>query len=603
MKQTYFTLIFLCPFLTLAQVYDDYFGAGHNLGMHITASGSTTSLDVDAPENSVSGAVDELTLAEASRFLAQASLGYTYEEIEEVRNKGLDIWFQEQADMPITQTFLARFDEVFAEAEQINGREMGLSGVYMMDFPFYGKAVEEDDLLRQRMAFAWSQILVSQQISPMAMRVRGLAAYYDILYNHAFGNFRDMLFDVTMSVSMGAYLSSFLNRKFDPTNGSEPDENFAREIMQLFTIGVHELDINGQEKIDPSTGSPIETYSIEDVSELAKVFTGLGGSKHINGADNNLFYLGLFNVDWTAPMKMFQDRHEEGPKNFLTASIPAGQSGMQDINDAVDYLFNHPNTGPFLAKRLIQHLVKSNPTPAYVARVARVFNNNGSGTRGDLEAVTRAILFDPEARECDYIGDPTSGKLIQPVERFIGLFRAFKVTSPSGRLFINDDREFNDGLLQGFNNSPSVFNFFQFDYSEEKNVGPNNLVSPEFQILNSVSSINHINTVENALKRYPFSNFTAPAPPGKQLLQRNPDDEPFLDFSAELEVYENSGLSGLLDRLNVLLCRGQLTSEMRNIIITTVNENITNADDYEAINVVYDCIYYIMISPDYMIQL
>lgn len=529
--------------------------------------------------------------------MSQAALGVSYEQIENLRDNGFEQWFEEQITMPIPQTFQAKVEELAVELDELQENED--PGNRILDFAFYEMTFEQNDLLRQRMAFAWSQIFVVQSPRPQLFQNLGFAKYYDVLYTGAFGNFRDVLFDITMSVAMGNYLSSYRNRKYDPSSGSEPDENFAREIMQLFTIGIHELDINGNVVINPTNGSPKETYTINDVAELAKVFTGLSAGKTRDGAENNVFNRSVFNCDWTAPMKMFQDFHEEGEKNFLTASIPPGQSGMQDINDAIDYLFNHPNTGPFLAKRLIQHLVKSNPSPAYVGRVARTFNNNGSGTRGDLTAVTRAILFDPEARECDYIDTPSNGKLIQPLERFITLFKAFDISTPSGKFFLHDDREYYDNTLQGFNNSPSVFNFFQFDYAEENNVSPNNLVSPEFQILNTVTSISYVNEIEDALKRFPFNNRTSPG----NGVQVNNEDRPVLDFSDELEIYQNEGIAALLGRMNVLLCRGNLTTETQELIISTVNENIANVNNYDDLDAVHDCIYYIMISADYMIQL
>ncbi len=598
MKKICFLFALFSGCLLTAQVYDDYYGAGHSLGMDISGSGPANTNGPDAPKNSVSGATDELTLSEASRFLSQAALGYSYEQIEDIRIKGLEIWTDEQIDMPIPQTFQSRVEEIYEQMLTLQTNEN--PDRQISDFAFYQMTFDQNDLLRQRMAFAWSQIIVVTIPEGTIYEQLGFAHYYDMLYGNAFGNFRDMLYDITMSVPMGFYLSSYNNRKFNPGNGSEPDENFAREIMQLFSIGVHELEINGNVKIDPNTGNPIETYDIQDVAELAKVFTGLSASRKRDGSANGENLISLFEADWTKPMKMVQEFHEEGPKNFITKSIPAGQSGMQDINDAIDYLFNHPNTGPFLSTRLIQHLVKSNPSPAYVARVARTFNNNGNGTRGDLKAVTRAILFDPEARECDFIEAADNGKLVQPIERFISLFKAFDVSTPSGKFFLNDTNQYYNKIRQAFNASPSVFNFFQFDYREEKNVAPNDLVSPEFQIFNSNTSIAYINELENALKRYPFNNRTGSG--GEQVLI-NDEDRPVLDFSDELQIYQDAGITGLLDRLNILLCRGQLTSEVRSLIINAVNENIANVNNYTDLDIIHDCIYYIMVSPDYMIQL
>ena len=594
MRIFYSAIFLLVSFQLQAQIYDDFYGAGHQLGITISSS----SEDVDnRAQNSITGAIDELTMEEAARFLSQATLGASYDQVAQLRNQGYGPWIDEQMAMPIQQPFQERVSAIWSEVEPIQENEDPTHQI--LDFAFYEMTMKQNDLLRQRMAFAWSQILVVQTFRPQLNRVLGQANYYDILLRHAFGNFRDMLYDITLSVSMGEYLSSYRNQKFNPQTGAEPDENFAREIMQLFTIGPHELSINGEVVIDPTTGKPVETYDIDDVAELAKVFTGLSASKNNEGADNGTFYLGPFRADFTSPMKMFEDFHETGPKNFITASIPGGQTGMQDINDAIDYLFNHPNTGPFLATRLIQHLVKSNPSPAYIARVAKVFNNNGSGTRGDLDAVTRAILLDPEARECDYINSANNGKLLQPVERFISLFKAFRLNTPSGKFYMNDTAEYNREMLQGFNDAPSVFNFFEFDYAEEKNVATNDLVSPEFQIFNSVSSIAYFNKAENSVKRRPFNNRTAPG----RIASANRDDDPDLDFSEEIAIYQDSGLNALLDRLNILLCKGSLTNELREIITNTVSSNIENLNNYSEEDVVHDCVYYIVTSSDYMIQL
>ena len=592
-----FTFFLVSFFLqgAYAQLYEDFYGAGHNKGITITSSGDIEAESNTAASNTVSGVTNKLTLKESARFLAQAALGNTYEDIEALQDQTVEEWIDNQIKMP-SGSYAERFAEIAQDVDEKQEDERLFKN--SLDFLFYETIFKQNDLLRQRMAFAWSQIFVVSSDNFRPNHNHGHAVFHDFLYKGAFGNFRDMLFNVTMSMSMGTYLSHFGNRKFNPVNGSLPDENYAREIMQLFTIGVNELEINGTVKVD-AEGVPIPTYDIDDVAELAKVFTGLASSKNISGAANTNFFLGFPKRDWTAPMKMFERFHSEGEKTFIGKTIPAGQTGMQDINQAIDILFNHPNVGPFLATRLIQHLVKSNPTPSYVGRVARVFNNNGKGKRGDLEAVTKAILLDPEARECSYIEQPTNGKLIQPLERFITLLKAFNMTTPSGKIYLDDGREYFGIVLQGFSDSPTVFNFFQFNYAEEMNVAPQKIVSPEFQILNTVTSISYINKIENSLKDKPFNNFTKSG----KFIGPNNSDKPTLDFSEEVAIYKDSGVEALLDRLDILLCRGQLTDQLKEIIKKTISENETNISTYSDIDAVHDCIYYIMISPDYMIQL
>ena len=255
----------------------------------------------------------------------------------------------------------------------------------------------------------------------------------------------------------------------------------------------------------------------------------------------------FWDINRNAPMKMFEDYHSKGEKNILPGvTIPAGQSGTADINQTLNVLFNHPNVGPFMSRRLIQHLVKSNPSPAYIKRVATIFNNNGEGVRGDLKAVVKAILLDPEARDCNWIDNPTNGKLIQPVERFTTLFKAFDLTTPSGKYWFDDFNTLNDETGQSFLASPSVFNFFSPFYAEDEFIAPQNLVSPEFQILNSVTAIAYINEIEDAIKKRPFRNQTIASTSGSWMTY-NPDDEPVLDFSDELDIYNTKGIMPLLD--------------------------------------------------------
>ncbi len=595
MKKLFFCLFWCLPFLVFSQLYRDFYGAGHDQGMLVTGSGSANDRAQNPAINSVNGTVDDILLPEASRFLAQTTLGYNYEEILRVRQMGYEAWIDEQIAIepkPFLQTITEIIDEVLTL--QSNPQVLG----QIQSYGFHQKVIADNDLLRQRMAFAWSQILVSDRGTLNRFQHKGEANYYDQLYLGAFGNFREMLFNMTMNMDMGVYLSSFRNRKFNPETGSLPDENFAREVMQLFTIGIHELEPNGTLKKD-ANGNAIPTYGIDDVAELAKVFTGLSCSRLSNGEVNPSFFVSFPRINWVAPMAVFDDQHSEGEKNFLGHTIPAGQTGIKDVNDALDILFNHPNTAPFLSHLLIQHTVKSNPSPAYVRRVARVFANNGNGVRGDLEAVTKAIFLDPEARECQYINDPTNGKLIQPMERLTGLFKAFDISTPSGRYFM-DSAPSNAAFAQSFNNSPSVFNFFRPDFAEENFVAPNGLVSPEFQILNSVTGISYVNFIENAIKNIPFQNKTRSG----GFLQNNSDDRPVLDFTDELAILENEGLDALLDRLDILLVRGQLTQELRDLISNTIAENQENVTaEYNNLDILEDCLYYIMISPDYLIQL
>ena len=369
--------------------------------------------------------------------------------------------------------------------------------------------------------------------------------------------------------------------------------------MQLFSIGLFELETDGSEKLDQN-GQPIPTYDIEDIQELAKVFTGLSGSERLDGGEP-LFTdrLGLY--DLRQPMSVYFDFHDKREKVLIDGSvIPANQPGLSDFDAVIDLLYNHPNVGPFIGKRLIQQLVKSNPSPQYIHRITTVFNNDGHGVRGNMEAVVRATLTDPEARDCSWITDPTAGKLIQPLQRLTNLFIAFDVSTPSDRFYFKDETDVFDRLGQSFLAAPTVFNFFTPFYSEPELLQPNGLVSPEFQILNSTTGMFYLNETENAIKSRPFINRTR-SNLGETGVIHNPEDVPVLDFSDEIAIYQNDGLKALIDRLNLIICRGQLHPNIENTIIDAIEENIENVANYTVNDIINDALYFIMISANYTI--
>ena len=582
----YLLICFGCipPCLLLSQTYDNYFGTGNYVGLMVRSSDSTR---MDSAIYTVNGAIGKLDLVSASRFLSQATLGHNYEDISALSEMGIVAWLDEQFTMP-DSSFLTAFYGKYGVEDAQDAREKDIDlRSNQLDFTFYDFVFNRKDKLRQKMAFALSQILVTSYngVAFFNNRGQGLADYYDILYQGAFGNYRDILQQVTLHPAMGAYLSSIRNRKADYGLNTRPDENYAREVMQLFSIGLLELDNDGTPKLD-NQGEAIPTYTNEDIEEMAKVFTGLAFAARIDGSSIN--FTQLNQGDPTIPMKMYPAYHDVSEKVMIDGSIlPKGRSGLDDINDALDLLFNHPNTGPFISTRLIQNFVKSNPSPAYVNRVATVFNNNGHGVRGDLAAVLRALLMDPEARDCKWIDDPTNGKLIQPLERFTKLLVAFDVSTPGGEFWINDDRE--RMLEQRFMASPTVFNYFSPFFAEETYIEPEELVSPEFQILNAITAIENLNVTEDRLKRRPAAN------------QYENGGDAVLDLSDETTLLDAQGLDALLDRLDILLCRGQLSSNTRTIIKDAVQQYIDNQNNYSSLDAVHDVLYFLLVSPDYLI--
>jgi uncharacterized protein (DUF1800 family) len=456
----------------------------------------------------------------AARFLIQAAFGpdqdsaadadITPENVETLMGMTFEAWIDDQFTRPIgyIQPYVT-WALQYANAMELYGnykehswwsRAMGVPKL-RPDSP----TDQLPDPLRQRVAFALSEILVtSDRPETLAVDFEGMANYYDIFEEHAFGNYLDILKKVAMHPVMGVYLSHLGNQKANPALKIHPDENFAREIMQLFTIGLWELNTDGTRKTHPAghpnAGQPIPTYSNADITELARVFTGLTWYDSLAFNPNN-----LINGDRLHPMKIYDAYHDCEAKTLLGGlSIPArtpsagslGTAGTADINEAVTNLFNHPNVGPFIGKLLIQRFVTSNPSHDYIGRVAAKFNNNGSGARGDLKAVIKAILLDPEARDPVMMDLPTFGKLREPFLRVVNLARAFNAASTSG--FYPLDQFYIDHL-QDPQNSPSVFNFFLPGHSPPGPVTQMGLVAPEFQILNASSAITGANYFFNAI--------------------------------------------------------------------------------------------------------
>ena len=382
---------------------------------------------------------------------------------------GFAAWIDDQFTRPVGKL------QPFVEWCLANGNANALYGDYK-EYAWWNRAMgvpklrpdatesQLPDPLRQRVAFALSQVLViSDRPEDLAVVPQGMANYYDVLLTHSFGNYRDLLRDVSLHPCMGMYLSHLGNRKPDPANNIFPDENYAREVMQLFSIGLWMLNPDGTRQLDPD-GQPIPSYDNTNITEFARVFTGLAfGGTNVN--------FGLWPRDFTTPMKGWDAEHDLAPKSLLLgATTPAraaspgstGTATLADVDAAIDNLFHHPNTGPFIAIRLIQRLVTSNPTPAYVGRVAAAFADNGSGVRGDMQAVVKAILLDPEARDYAALADPQFGKVREPFLRCVNFARAFNASAPAG--FYALDAFTLDHIEEPLK-SPSVFNFYLPTYS------------------------------------------------------------------------------------------------------------------------------------------
>ncbi|MEL7123650.1 MAG: DUF1800 domain-containing protein [Bacteroidota bacterium] len=585
-------VIMMLPIFITAQVYTDYIGMGHMRGVSVNSSGT----QAGSPLHTINrGGIDSAYMrVQAARFLSQATFGANKELIEEVANKGIESWIDEQLQIQPTslqeevEYALETWYFRCLEAGKTEGecQEFATDWGFKFNYGWWQALMEGEDLLRQRVAFALSEIFVISGLpntdDPYA---RVLANYYDLLMRNAFGNYEDLLYEITLHPAMGTYLSHFNNPRTIPEANIRPDENYAREVMQLFSIGLFELNMDGTQKLD-SLDNAIPTYNSDDVREFAKVFTGLG-----NGVEDGEFFTPPLPqlVDYFVPMKMYEFWHEPGEKKLLNGFVvPAEQTGLEDIKMGVKHLSDHANTAPFISYRLIQRLVKSNPTPAYVERIANVFENNGEGVRGDLGAVVKAILLDPEARSCEWLDHPENGKLREPVTRYTHVLKALNAGNETGEYW-NTPYFFYQETRQLAMFAPSVFNFFLPDYQPNGPVAEADLVAPEFQIHNSSTSLGYFNMAY----LWSFADYLMANEDEFYALEKEVPGENKVQYNAEyLGNINNPAV--LLDELDLLFCNGQLSDETRAIILPTISQ--LNAYPEARARL---ALYLILISADY----
>jgi uncharacterized protein (DUF1800 family) len=454
------------------------------------------------------------------------------------------------------------------------------------DFMIWNQLLAGPDQVRKRMALALSEFFVVS-LSPIDgfYPPYVIGAYWDMLCTNAFGNFRTLLERVTLNAAMGFYLNTKGNLKED-ANGRMPDENYAREIMQLFTIGLYELNTDGTLRLDASN-RPIETYGQSDITNLARVFTGYDWDYVSNGGaftDVAWHDYDVPNTRFATNQMLYRpENHSNLAVNFLGVNIPANTPGPEALRIALDRLFNHPNTGPFFARQMIQRLVMSNPSPAYVSRVALAFANNGAGVRGDLKAVWTAILTDAEARAQPNAANTFSGKLREPILRFVQWWRTVGVSSTNGAYEIYDLSASDQALGQSPLRSPSVFNFFRPGY-----VPPNtalasaNKLAPEFQLLNETTTAGYINFLQWVTR----GGYNDVKPTYADLL-------PIAhDVSAVVAWY------------NLRLAANQMSTDSLNVIANHLrgfNITTTSSNDNK-LNMLATGAFLFLISPEYLVQ-
>nr|WP_282452894.1 DUF1800 domain-containing protein [Lysobacter sp. CAU 1642] len=534
---------------------------------------------------------------DAARLLSQATFGPSPAALDEVRQRGVAGWVEHQLGLPPT-FHLPVLQEVRAGGQPVYQN--------VRTDAWFRRALYAPDQLRQRMAFALSQIfVVSDASGGLGGREFALAQYYDLLLDHAFGNYRDLLEAVTLHPTMGVYLSMMGNQKPDPASNIRPDENYAREIMQLFSIGLVMLEADGSVRDgDPGTPGiqPIPTYDQDAIRGFAHVFTGwkwleCEGSRETHPWEWQ--YCGpepetQAGSGWMSPMRPVEYQHDRAAKDLLSYQgvgrgsvlrIPADGDARSDLDDALDTLAMHPNVAPFISRQLIQRLVTSNPSPAYIGRISAVFNDDGAGGYGNLGAVLRAILLDPEARDPAAAAQAGYGKLREPLLRRTHLWRAMGAVSPSGR--------YNEwGLQERFGQAPlgapSVFNFYFPHHSPPGEIADAGQVAPEFQITTDTAIV----AISNDLAGRVFYAY-----------QGNPyaeDDDMLIDLSADLALADQP--ARLVDRYNLLFMHGRMPPAMRQVLIDHIEGIGSQYNANWRLDRVRDTLALILTSAQYAVQ-
>ncbi|WP_367109905.1 DUF1800 family protein [uncultured Psychrobacter sp.] len=551
-------------------------GSSNNGGSNTASSGNTGSNTTDS---NVDNIMDKKALndVEAARFLQQAQFSSTKDEINYLKRVGIDQWLNRQFSL---KSGIGGYDWLYQQG--YNTREYRYSD-RPVDWMAWQQLLSAKDTLRKRMALALSEILVLSTLElGLPHRAFAIGAYWDLLNKHAFGNFRDLLKDITINLGMGAYLDLRHSRKAD-SRGRRPDENYAREVMQLFTIGLVELNLDGTPKL--RNGKTIETYTQETVSNIAMALTGwtVDGRSYVIGSNTDTEFA-------RAPMINIASRHDTRSATFFDTTVPAGSSGEQALEIVVDTLFNHPNVAPFICKQLIQRLVTSNPSPEYIRRVATVFNSDEKGRRGNLQSVLTAILTNDEARNPPIRRDPTIGKVREPIMRLIQWVYTFSNRqSVTGKWFISKTDNRASYLNQSPFRSPSVFNYFDINYAPiTKAFTDSGIVAPELQLHNETATVGYINHIKRVIEKGVFQNF----------IETLTEIEP--DYSQEMKLYEQP--EKLVDHLNLILCAGQMSPKTKSLIHTAVTDITQRTSRDWKQDRIHLAVFMTMVSPDYLVQ-
>lgn len=550
------------------------------------------------------------TDAEASRFLDQATFGARLADIQQLRAIGIEAWLDAQFAAPVSRQLpFLQWVATSQGVYQQHRLEAWLINAAQLPDPATPMALHEDQL-RQRVAFALSEILVvSDRNAALLFQPYALADYYDLLAEHAFGNYRSLLRGVTLHPAMGRYLSMLGNRRNDPVLNIRPDENYAREILQLFSIGLHQLNPDGTRVL--INGQPVPTYDQDVVRGFAHVFTGWNFAGCSAGNYEDCTPGNADDPRWRQPMQAVEAFHDNSSAKQLLqypgvslagGVLPPGGDAGAELEAALDNIFHHPNVGPFISRQLIQRLVTSNPSPAYVQRVAMVFADNGQGVRGDLRAVVRSILVDAEARGGHLAQPQTFGKLREPLLRLVHLWRVAPARSVNGHVFRWTHPEDEYGQLPL--SAPSVFNFFKPEFAQPGEIRAAGLVSPEFQIATDTQLVSAPNALGwRIFYFYAGSRYSLVWENGAPVPQ-----EALMDYSALKALALTP--AALVDHLDLVMLSGRMSGYMRQLLIDRLQapppDQVPGQPGGVAADValwrVQQALYLIVNSPEYNVQ-
>ncbi|MCF6275790.1 MAG: DUF1800 domain-containing protein [Robiginitomaculum sp.] len=533
------------------------------------------------------------TETSTSQFLSRSTFGATRAQINALTDTEVSDWLIDEFNKQPT-LYRARISDLLLALPQDE-----LLSANSVTNLYLDEAIAGNDQLRQRMVLALSEIVVASSDGVLNGLPATMAQYVDILSGNAFGNYRDLMEDITYSPAMSVYLTYLANEKGNMATGRVPDENYAREILQLFSIGLVELEMDGTPKTN-GQGQQIDTYDNSDITGLAKVFTGLSLQ------DSNFYNIFRNCPDFQKcprlhqPLEMFEQFHSELEKTFLDLTIPANTNGTDSIQMALDEIFSHPNVAPFISRQLIQRFVTSHPKPQYVRRVATAFESGrftlpdgtavGAGQRGDLKATLAAVLLDDNATRLPSQTPSDFGKIREPMLRFINLARTFGETTPDSE----DEwrlRNMTRYLGQHPFKAKHVFNFFEPEHvAPGTQTGAAGLTIPELQIVNESSAISYINFINW------FIYDTSPTRSG------DPDGGVNVDYTAQLALADDA--QALVDNLDLLLTGQQLSNVTKDRIVELLAEIPVEAgsEDEDRISRVRVAVSMVMTSPGYLVQ-